>query len=807
MAAAIVPMTVAEREAKKQRLRELRDAHDAVNTIVVHMGKHYRSTDPPPWLDLRVVAAQLMRSTRPTSSHAAWGHLRGSLVSIQTWMEGHSNWKEAVQEKKMPFIGPRSEIKAMEFIEGKQPSMPKCLMQSLTRAELDFLMDAHPRSHDAMPSFWKDSELDDYEWRALYMQKQQGYYLRHLPFKDDLTDLVLSTVCQRSKLDAQEKRRPSGRAEAEDDDDGLESSDDEARTTPIRKGAVVKGNGEAEVWKDKVQATMSRIADTVNETLAVEKVKLLGKRYREDNEKAHPEVHKKLQRTAEEAHRPRKFAETVEDTDDDRSSPSDTVRTAYIAKEEERFRALKSGYKKLKRQDQQLATLYSTLDGSSKELGKEVKRLAQQYTELQKDGNTAKRAHEQLAERCDGIEAQNKGLEDRTQQLAVQNTALTDGVRKLEDSARQLDVLNTALTDDVRKLEDKSGQMAAQCGALEDENKTLRAQIVGLIARVEFLEQTGFASKSQADPTQVAAPRAATMSNQARETERARPRQSSDVMEAPRDSRPRDTGRAAAASIPPPSSWQSNAAVKYETIDSSVMSQPAPLHYKRAGSRFPRVPQMPTFDPSWDPQQEVRSRRAPEYTRTSRPTVYSDIIEEASAPATYALPAIRGAPAPYPSPAQDVTPTFATPVSSFSPEFPVATEAVTFTTATLQPHPLPSPNQFTPTPNQTTPTQFTTTPNHFTGPTQAPTTPTRTTATAASTTMPQPPAALFSLAPGSRQNLLALLNSLDRHLWMAPTHEIVAHCRGSGAVGMDERLLSEAVEWFRKGVLRAFGAD
>ncbi len=57
MAAAMVPMAVAEREAKKQRLRDLRDEYDVVKTIVVHMGNHYRSVSPPQWLDLRAADA------------------------------------------------------------------------------------------------------------------------------------------------------------------------------------------------------------------------------------------------------------------------------------------------------------------------------------------------------------------------------------------------------------------------------------------------------------------------------------------------------------------------------------------------------------------------------------------------------------------------------------------------------------------------------------------------------------------------------------------------------------------------------
>jgi hypothetical protein len=157
---------MAEREAKKQRLRELRDAHSCVKTIVNHMGRFYRTTEPPPWLDLRAVAGQLLRSNAPTARHAAWRYLRDSMTSIEAWMGDHSSWRDAVQAARMPHIGLPSEIKASEFIEGKTPSIPRSLMVSLRNLKLDFLLDTHPRSDDSMPDFWKGADVNNPSWRG-----------------------------------------------------------------------------------------------------------------------------------------------------------------------------------------------------------------------------------------------------------------------------------------------------------------------------------------------------------------------------------------------------------------------------------------------------------------------------------------------------------------------------------------------------------------------------------------------------------------------------------------------------------------
>jgi hypothetical protein len=157
---------MAEREANKQRLRELRNAHSCVNTIVNHMGKFYRTTEPPPWLDLRAVAGQLRRSHAAGGRHAAWRYLRDSMTSIEAWMGDHSSWRDAVQKARMPHIGTSSEIKATEFIEGKTASIPKSVMATLKHLRLDFLLDTHPRSDDLLPDFWKGADLNNPKWRG-----------------------------------------------------------------------------------------------------------------------------------------------------------------------------------------------------------------------------------------------------------------------------------------------------------------------------------------------------------------------------------------------------------------------------------------------------------------------------------------------------------------------------------------------------------------------------------------------------------------------------------------------------------------
>jgi hypothetical protein len=167
----------ADRERKKRRLRELRDKHDFVATIVNHMGKHYRNVQPPPWLDLRAVAGQLTRSCRRGSKHAAWRSVRDCTMAIEAWKGDHSSWTEAVKKTPMPFIGSRSEIKATEFIEGKEACVPKRIWQGLEGVELQFLLENELPKPEDMPDFWKGAEIDDPRWVSSRRSGRSSYRL------------------------------------------------------------------------------------------------------------------------------------------------------------------------------------------------------------------------------------------------------------------------------------------------------------------------------------------------------------------------------------------------------------------------------------------------------------------------------------------------------------------------------------------------------------------------------------------------------------------------------------------------------
>ncbi|KAH6849739.1 hypothetical protein B0I37DRAFT_403704 [Chaetomium sp. MPI-CAGE-AT-0009] len=570
-----------ERETKKKRLRELREMHDCVRSIVNHMGKYYRTKDPPPWLDLRLVAGQILRSgaTRRGSHHAAWKYLKDSMTSIHAWMDGHDNWKGAVEASKMPHLGFRSEIKATEFIESKSDSLPKCLMNSLKQIKLDFLMDPQPPSNDNTPYFWRGADIDDPVWRSQFMQRQTYYH--HIPFDDDLTDLVLSAVCQKGKAELENAQGLEEEAGADEEDEHCGPYGKEAAATADGKMRGSRDNDRT--WEDRVQATMSRIAATVNEALAAEKSKLLGKRKRQENEKIQVEAQNKTQKPTEGGPRQQRVMDSIEDSDDDDHLPTPPFAKGCAGKEDEKYQALKAGYKKLKKQDQRLASLYSSLGDNIKKQENDVEQLTKQQKDLRKDTDANKLKQQQLAERIAELETENKSLEEKTQQLTIQCSALTN---------------------DVRKLEDRSGQVEAQCSALQDENKILRCQLVSLITRVEDLES---APKPMAEPVQTAASAPVSPPEPAKESASVRSRQDS-VVEASGNgggAGPRDFARGAAAPTVASSQWQSAGAVKYEYMDGLSMDQPPQRRYTRAGSRFPRVLDMPTFNPTWNPQQEI----------------------------------------------------------------------------------------------------------------------------------------------------------------------------------------------------------
>lgn len=588
-----VSAKMAEREAKKQRLRKLQDKYDYVRKIVSHMEKHYSTTEPPPWLDLRAVAGQIARSSAKSASHRAWISLRTSVTAVEGWMHNRNSWRDAVQVSKMPHIGTASEIKAVEFIKG-DAHFPSCLMRALRRIKLDFLLDTLPPSEDEVPGFWKGAELNSPEWRNVYMRL--GYH-RQPSFADDLTDLVLSTVCQKDKFGSGDAQSLLTCAGAEENDEESALSNDRPET---EKHSV----------EPLEEERTSRNANKVDKRCVAEHANILGKRCRqEDNETDTPEVHEKRQKTGEQALQTQKILDKVEDSEDNRSSISSSTVKATVAKEAKRFRALKIGYKQLKKQDQQLAALCANLEERNKKLEVDAEQLAEEHQKLRKDHDAEKQKYQHVAEKCDELDRQNEKREDKAQQLAVQCAALTD---------------------DVRKLEDKSGQLAAQCNAFEDENKILRGQLVSLMSRVVALEQAQSALSHQVEPAPTPAPAPVDRTKKLETRERGHTRQRSvqGVLHTDKVSPGLQRNiRGAADPTAPFLQWQSAGTDKYENMDNLAMDQPTPFRHKRAGPRFSRVLEMPTFEPAWDPQHQVSSHRTPADTRPVRPTAYPDTLQ------------------------------------------------------------------------------------------------------------------------------------------------------------------------------------
>lgn len=173
------PAVMSPREAKKRRLRELRESYDYVRTIINYTAKHYREVSPPSWLHLRAVAAQLGRSIQRGTNHKAHLGLKNSLKKIEVWMGNHRTWEEAVKVAAMPYFATRSEIFAVVFLD---ITNAKPLLSQLRSANLDFLMDPEPRASEDAPVFWRGAGLDDHQWR--YINMERPTFVRPLPFNE-----------------------------------------------------------------------------------------------------------------------------------------------------------------------------------------------------------------------------------------------------------------------------------------------------------------------------------------------------------------------------------------------------------------------------------------------------------------------------------------------------------------------------------------------------------------------------------------------------------------------------------------------
>ena len=485
--------SAAGRDAKKRRLRELRAAHECVRTIVNHMGKHYRHAAPPPWLDLRAVAGQLARSRGVACQHAAWRNLRESLAEIGDWMANRRSWREAVQGRKMPHIGTRSEIVAVGFLHGGSPGvLPKPLMKGLRAAQLEFLLDEEPRGPDAVPHFWRDAELDDPQWRSTYMERKHS--TPHLPFDDDLTDLVLSVVCKkRSSVAGGGGAGAADKEMSEISDNGAGAEERvkaESNSTSPDRGP--------DRWEDEVQATVSRIAETVNETVATSVSQLLGKRYRQEEEEEEEEedgaedgrgkkkkkTHKTTTISARAAGSQQPIDSVEDSGGDDNHSLAPSSRKGS-AGDRSAIKRLRAKYSALKERDDQLLSLCGTLEEDSRSVKREMEHLATECAALRKSSSSGEDKQQQLAEKCGALEGQINRLVEENQRLSAQVAALTDSVRNLEE---------------------QSTQRTARCSTLEDENRDLREQVTAMATRIEALEQALKAAQSKAESSRLAGP-------------------------------------------------------------------------------------------------------------------------------------------------------------------------------------------------------------------------------------------------------------------------------------------------------------
>lgn len=622
----------AGRAAKKQRLRELQNEHDSVRTIVVHIGKHYQNIDLPAWLDLTVVSGHLARSgtaRQKSSSHAAWKYLRESTSAIREWMGQYDNWREAVKQGRMPYIGLPSEIKAVEFIHGKGPYLPNCIMQQMVRIGLDYLVDHERRPDDKIAEFWRvgsqsqlplflptkpnplsnlqknpiqGAKVDDRMWRLQHMQNH-GYQLR-IPFKDDLNDLVRSVVRHKNRPDQRETSHQPG--EPGSDEAGHQSNDltkEASGAAAAAMGNISKTKGKCAPWENKVQAAMSRINDTVSEALATERKKLLGKRPLEGGgEMAQAEPHRKRSKAAPVATHPAAIADSIENGDDDEDFDTPPPARGTATAEDERFRLLKINYKKLRRQDQQLVTRFCGLDHTVATMGKDVEQLTKQQKDLRRDVNATKQKQQRFNEGIGKLEAESKGLDEKAQHLTVQCSALTDNVRKLED---------------------KGEKVTAQCSALGDENKLLRAKITDLTSRIETLE------KAKSAPEYKHAAMAAAVPDTAAETDRSRQSAGAPAREQATPEALRDRTFSVSRDIPHGTAASAILSPRGPSYEAHIQEEPRhslpPRECRRSIAQFPRVLDMPTFEPTWNPREEINRRRAPVYPSVPPREAYQEV--------------------------------------------------------------------------------------------------------------------------------------------------------------------------------------
>jgi hypothetical protein len=208
----------------------------------------------------------------------------------------------------MPYLGTPSDIMAIEFIRSNGVGLPKGISDLLKDTKLDFLLDWYKPDNDKLPTFWKGAELDSPQWRCEYMKKEPTF--PPLPFEDDLTDLVISTLCH------QNNNLPK-------------SSEQETKVT-------------------EAQGTIGSSS-------------LLGKR-RTPSEEPLTTGGEKRQKALQGEASPQGVINTIEH-DEDESIATASIANNRLAKAEEQGKSLSDELKILKEQNRQLVASYSKLKG------------------------------------------------------------------------------------------------------------------------------------------------------------------------------------------------------------------------------------------------------------------------------------------------------------------------------------------------------------------------------------------------------------------------------------------------------------
>ncbi|KAK4464379.1 hypothetical protein QBC42DRAFT_295182 [Cladorrhinum samala] len=437
----------------EERLQELEKKHEVVSVIADYARRNFKSTKPPAWLDLRKVAQQLLRSSIVKSSkHVIIRGLSQTVSEIKAWKADHASWKEAAAVRKMPYVGDRSEILAVQLVSPGVAESPDWTRSKLMDVGLQFLSAHEPRASEAVDAFWQGAKLEDAAWRGRYMAapvKAAG-----LPFEDDLNYLVLTSVCG-EKPRAREKSK------------GATSTPEmiTPRSNITLQPAPSENCDAVNAWEKEVGVSFDRIMETLMRVVADERIRLLGKRAHQDQT---VQNEAKRQRLAPDTphHRDRE----TDDTCGNGSSARPTIMD-HGAKRVERYAFLRSSTSNASQgHDKKPAGLSGNLENSEAQLGEEeVSRgMVQVLNELLRESKN------QITEKLGKLEAENKSLRDemalQRDEIALQRNEMALQRGEFERGIEKLVCISQALHDSYQALQE---QVDLQAAAFKREIKSL----------------------------------------------------------------------------------------------------------------------------------------------------------------------------------------------------------------------------------------------------------------------------------------------------------------------------------------------